>query len=84
MSFTPAVAETLRQALATVVVVSVTPLHPDGSPDWESYAALTRRLTDGGITVITPNGNTGEFYALTRAEARQVVETAAAAHSAPR
>ena len=79
MSFTPAVAETLRQALATVVVVSVTPLHADGSPDWESYAALTRRLTDGGITVITPNGNTGEFYALTQAEARQVVETAAAA-----
>ena len=27
MSFTPAVAETLRQALATVVVVPVTPLH---------------------------------------------------------
>jgi dihydrodipicolinate synthase/N-acetylneuraminate lyase len=27
MSFTPAVAQTLRQALATVVVVPVTPLH---------------------------------------------------------
>ncbi len=74
MSFTPAVAETLRQALATVVVVPVTPLHADASPDWDTYAALTRRLTDGGITVITPNGNTGEFYALTQAEARQVVE----------
>jgi len=34
---------------------------------------------DGGITVITPNGNTGEFYALSQAEARQVVETAASA-----
>src|SRR5215469_1993621 len=79
MSFTPALAETLRQALATVVVVPVTPLHADGSPDWDAYAALTRRVIDGGITVITPNGNTGEFYALSQAEARQVVETAAAA-----
>ena len=64
MSLTPAAAETLRQALATVVVVPVTPLRADGSPDWDAYAALTRRLIDGGITVITPNGNTGEFYAL--------------------
>ncbi len=79
MSLTPAAAETLRQALATVVVVPVTPLHTSGNPDWDAYAALTRRLIDGGITVITPNGNTGEFYALSQAEARQVVETAAAA-----
>jgi 4-hydroxy-tetrahydrodipicolinate synthase len=79
MSLTPAVAETLRQALATVVVVPVTPLLADGNPDWAAYARLTRRLIDGGITVITPNGNTGEFYALSQAEARQVIETAARA-----
>jgi 4-hydroxy-tetrahydrodipicolinate synthase len=79
MSLTPAVAETLRQALATVVVVPVTPLHADGTPDWDAYATLIRRLIDGGITVITPNGNTGEFYALTQAEARQALETAARA-----
>jgi 4-hydroxy-tetrahydrodipicolinate synthase len=79
MSLTPAAAETLRHALATVVVVPVTPLLADGNPDWAAYASLTRRLIDGGITVITPNGNTGEFYALSLAEARQVVETAAAA-----
>ena len=79
MSLTPAVAETLRQALATVVVVPVTPLQAGGDPDWDAYATLTRRLIDGGITVITPNGNTGEFYALTQAEARQVLETAARA-----
>jgi dihydrodipicolinate synthase/N-acetylneuraminate lyase len=79
MSLTPAVAETLRQALATVVVVPVTPLLADGNPDWAAYTTLTRRLIDGGITVITPNGNTGEFYALSQAEARQVLETAAAA-----
>jgi 4-hydroxy-tetrahydrodipicolinate synthase len=79
MSFTPAVAETLRHALATVVAVPVTPLHTEGNPDWDSYAALTWRLIDGGITVITPNGNTGEFYALSHAEARQVIEVAATA-----
>jgi 4-hydroxy-tetrahydrodipicolinate synthase len=79
MSLTPAAAQTLRQALATVVVVPVTPLHTGGNPDWDAYAALTRRLIDGGITVITPNGNTGEFYALSHAETRQALETAAAA-----
>ena len=77
MSLTPAAAETLRNVLATVVVVPVTPLDADGNPDWVAYATLTRRLIDGGITVITPNGNTGEFYALSQAEARQATETAA-------
>ncbi len=77
MSLTPAMAETLRSALATVVVVPVTPFRSDGAADWDTYAALTGRLIDGGITVITPNGNTGEFYALTQAEARQATETAA-------
>jgi len=79
MSLTPDAAETLRRTLATVVVVPVTPLHADGNPDWDTYGALTGRLIDGGITVITPNGNTGEFYALSQAEARQAVETAAKA-----
>lgn len=76
MSLTPAAAETLRNALAAVVVVPVTPMRADGSPDWDTYATLTGRLLDGGITVITPNGNTGEFYALSQAEARQAVQTA--------
>ena len=79
MSLTPATAQTLRHALATAVVVPVTPFHADGSPDWDTYAALTGRLIDGGITVITPNGNTGEFYALSNAEARQAFETVAKA-----
>ena len=50
MSLTPAAAEALRHALATVVVVPVTPLSADGDPDWDTYAALTGRLIDGGIT----------------------------------
>jgi 4-hydroxy-tetrahydrodipicolinate synthase len=77
MSLNPATAQELRHALATAVVVPVTPLRADQSPDWDTYAALTGRLIDGGITVVTPNGNTGEFYALSQAEARHALETAA-------
>jgi len=72
----------LRDALATVVVVPVTPFDKDGAPDLDTYAALAGRLVDSGITVLTPNGNTGEFYALTQAEARQVTETAMKAGAA--
>ncbi len=77
MSITPDAANTLRRALATAVVVPVTPYLADGNPDWDTYAALAARLIDAGISVITPNGNTGEFYALSQAEARQALETAA-------
>ncbi len=82
MSLTPTAAHTLRNVLATAVVVPVTPFTEDGAPDWDAYAALIGRLVDGGITVITPNGNTGEFYALSQAEARGTVETAAKAAGA--
>ncbi|HEY1622325.1 MAG TPA: dihydrodipicolinate synthase family protein [Streptosporangiaceae bacterium] len=72
----------LRDALATAVVVPVTPFDEDGTPDLDTYAALTGRLVDSGITVITPNGNTGEFYALTQAEARAATDTAMKAGAA--
>ena len=79
MNLAPAQAHTLRTALATAVAVPVTPLHTDGTPDWDTYAMLIARLADAGITIITPNGNTGEFYALDQAEARQATQTAAQA-----
>jgi 4-hydroxy-tetrahydrodipicolinate synthase len=69
----------LRTALSTAVVVPVTPFTPDGSIDTEAYGRLVTRLVDGGISVITPNGNTGEFYALSQPEARLALETAAKA-----
>jgi 4-hydroxy-tetrahydrodipicolinate synthase len=81
MSLTPAAAETLQRVLATAVVVPVVPYQADKNPDWDTYATLISRLIEGGITVITPNGNTGEFYALNPAEARQALETAARAAS---
>ena len=65
----------LKDALATVVVVPVTPFK-DGTADFGTYAKLCTRLVDAGITVLTPNGNTGEFYALNAEEAKQATETA--------
>jgi 4-hydroxy-tetrahydrodipicolinate synthase len=72
----------LRDALATVVVVPVTPFGEDGTPDLDTYGALAGRLVESGISVLTPNGNTGEFYALTPAEARAALDTAVKAGAA--
>ncbi|WP_055690425.1 dihydrodipicolinate synthase family protein [Streptomyces prasinus] len=66
--------ETQRTALAGVVAIPVTPFAEDGSVDRAGYRALLRRLLDAGITTLTPNGNTGEFYALTPEERRMVTE----------
>jgi 4-hydroxy-tetrahydrodipicolinate synthase len=66
--------ETQRAALADVVAIPVTPFAEDGSVARDTHRALLRRLLDGGITTLTPNGNTGEFYALTPEERRLVTE----------
>ncbi|WP_033310837.1 dihydrodipicolinate synthase family protein [Streptomyces iakyrus] len=66
--------ETQRAALADVVAIPVTPFAEDGSVAEDTHRALLRRLLDGGITTLTPNGNTGEFYALTPEERRLVTE----------
>ncbi|OEJ23816.1 dihydrodipicolinate synthase family protein [Streptomyces agglomeratus] len=64
----------LRSALADVVAIPVTPFAADGSLDIAAHRALLGRLLDGGVRTLTPNGNTGEFYALTPAERRTVTE----------
>ncbi|MFF7240749.1 dihydrodipicolinate synthase family protein [Streptomyces collinus] len=66
--------EAQRAALADVVAIPVTPFAADGSVERDTHRALLRRLLDGGITTLTPNGNTGEFYALTPEERRLVTE----------
>jgi 4-hydroxy-tetrahydrodipicolinate synthase len=58
----------IRQALRTVVAIPVTPFGADGRLDAQRYQAGVRRMIDAGIKVMTPNGNTGEFYSLTPAE----------------
>ncbi|HEV2344201.1 MAG TPA: dihydrodipicolinate synthase family protein [Actinocrinis sp.] len=66
--------ERARAALAGVVAIPVTPFTAQGAVDWDRHGALLRRLVDAGITAVTPNGNTGEFYTLTPAEARRAAE----------
>ncbi|MFI9113965.1 dihydrodipicolinate synthase family protein [Streptomyces venezuelae] len=66
--------ETMRAALADVVAIPVTPFAEDGSVDTATHRALLRRLLDGGVRTLTPNGNTGEFYALTPEERRALTE----------
>jgi 4-hydroxy-tetrahydrodipicolinate synthase len=56
----------------------VTPFGPDGQVDWDAHGRVIRRMMDAGVRLITPNGNTGEFYALTAAEARRATESAVA------
>jgi 4-hydroxy-tetrahydrodipicolinate synthase len=79
MSFDPGTADQLRGALATVAAIPVTPFGPDGQIDWDAHGRLIRRMLDSGVRLLTPNGNTGEFYALTMAETRRVTESAIAA-----
>jgi 4-hydroxy-tetrahydrodipicolinate synthase len=66
----------LRQALATVIPVPVTPFAPNGQLDLPAYRRLIARLIDGGITLIAINGNTSEFSSLTVDECRVLVEAA--------
>src|ERR1700759_628902 len=81
MALDEATTARLKDALATVVVIPVTPMRPDGSIEWGTYTDLIRRVVDTGITVITANGNTGGFYALSPAEARQAPKQAVRAPS---
>jgi 4-hydroxy-tetrahydrodipicolinate synthase len=66
--------EELAAQLAGVVAITVTPFDEDGSVAETAYAKLVDRLVDGGIPVVTPNGNTSEFYALTAEETERAVE----------
>jgi 4-hydroxy-tetrahydrodipicolinate synthase len=78
MTLDPGTADQLRATLATVAAIPVTPFAADGQVDWDAHGRVIRRMVDAGVQLITPNGNTGEFYALTAAEARRATESAVA------
>jgi 4-hydroxy-tetrahydrodipicolinate synthase len=63
----------LSDQLASVVAITVTPFDADGAVDEKSYAAVVDRVVDGGISVVTPNGNTSEFYTLSAAETERTL-----------
>ncbi len=73
--------QALHDRLSTVVAIPVTPfVRRDNRlyADFQAYAHLVDRMVSGGITVVTPNGNTSEFYSLTRQEMRHAVEATVA------
>ncbi|WP_167132955.1 dihydrodipicolinate synthase family protein [Paramicrobacterium chengjingii] len=65
----------LISRMSTVVGIPVVPYADDGGIDHSRAADLTRRQVANGVTALTPNGNTGEFYALSPAERRDIVTT---------
>ena len=64
----------LRRKLAGVVAIPVTPFAENGQIDEAAYRRVLTGMLDNGITVVTPNGNTGEFYALDTSETRRIVD----------
>jgi 4-hydroxy-tetrahydrodipicolinate synthase len=65
----------LVERLRTVVGIPVVPYAPDGGVDLALAAKLADRLIAEGLGAITPNGNTGEFYALSPRERADVART---------
>ncbi|MFD8863340.1 dihydrodipicolinate synthase family protein [Streptomyces sp. NPDC059590] len=63
----------LVERLSTVIGIPVVPYDEEGAVDRDLTVALTARLIRNGVTVLTPNGNTGEFYALSPDERRHVL-----------
>jgi 4-hydroxy-tetrahydrodipicolinate synthase len=57
------------------VGIPVVPFDENGEVDHPQLAALIERLVSAGVTALTPNGNTGEFYALSPDERRAVLST---------
>lgn len=69
------------EALCTVVAIPVTPFVRRGTTiqaDFQAYAYLLDKMVSAGISAVTPNGNTGEFYSLTQAEMRHALEATVA------
>lgn len=66
--------------LRTVHAINVTPFREDRSIDYEGLERNVRFLIEGGMEVIVPCGNTGEFYALTVEEAALTRPTHGAHH----
>ncbi|WP_275561488.1 dihydrodipicolinate synthase family protein [Streptomyces sp. 5-6(2022)] len=72
----------LADRLATVIGIPVVPYDEEGAVDHDLTVSLAARLIRNGVTALTPNGNTGEFYALSPDERRQVLRCVLTARDA--
>lgn len=63
--------------LDTVVTIPVVAFGQDHQIDDQVTSQLTERMLHHGITVLTMNGNTGEFYSLSSQERRTAVQLGA-------
>src|SRR5262249_25524299 len=68
----------LARVLQDVSAVTITAFKPDLSIDEEATRRHLRFLVQGGVRVLVPGGNTGEFYALSREENERLIRLACA------
>ena len=67
----------LMDRLRTVVVTTVTHFDVDGSVNHQRGESHAAYLVDQGIDALTPCGNTGEFWSLSMAEAKENISSVA-------
>lgn len=63
--------------LDTVVAIPIVAFANDGTIDQEATSAVIARMVDSGVKVLTANGNTGEYYSLSRDERRTTLRLCA-------
>ena len=56
-----------------VVTATVTPFDDRGEVDYDVYARLIDHLLDRGVAALCPGGTTGEYFAQTGDERRQIM-----------
>jgi 4-hydroxy-tetrahydrodipicolinate synthase len=62
----------LAKKLETICAINITPFYEDTKDiNWDALEENIQFLLRNGTEVIVPNGNTGEFYALTLEEAKK-------------
>lgn len=67
--------EELKEKLAGVNCVMLTPFKEDYTLDEDGLRTNTRFLIENGVNVLIPAGSTGEFWSLTPEEHKKVIET---------
>ena len=66
----------LRTALTGISGILVTPFDERTTPAPGRLTPIVDRAIDAGVHILVANGNTGEFYGLTTAEAERMVHAA--------